>query len=79
MNILPKVYKLLENENTKIAKKVLNNLNTEPIFSIYIENDVFYFEFNTWNLPPAYVVSYLKKFIMRKFNAIYLYDLGGNF
>lgn len=75
-NIFWQVWDLLELENTKIAKKTLDELDEERIFGIYvIRNDVFYFENNRYNSLTDKCYDYLIKFIKKHFNIRYLYEI----
>lgn len=74
-NILGQVWDLLELENTKIAKKTLDELNEERIFGIYVRNDIFYFENNRYHSLTNKCYDYLKKFIKKHFNIKCLYEI----
>lgn len=74
-SIYGKVFELLENKNTKIAKKAFDILNEEGIANIIEDNGVFWFEtYSFGNSCPNYIYEYLIRFIKRKLTLRYLYD-----
>lgn len=69
--ITPEVYRLIEAEGTKIAKRVLDTLDYD-ILQVVQDGDVFWFE-KTYSgaYIPEYVHKYLCKLISRKLGLRY--------
>lgn len=69
--ITPKVYRLIEAEDTKIAKRVLNALDYD-FLQVVQYGDVFWFE-KTYSSAyiPEYVHRYLRRLISRKLGLRY--------
>lgn len=68
----------LKTQNTKIAKKVYNYIDSDAI-SIIINKNIYYFEFTNETFgcakyPTKQVENYIHRF-MKKQGYIYLYDL----
>lgn len=75
MYITDKIYNELENSKTKIGKKCFNILNYD-LCMIYVDNKVWWLEKTSmYNYIPSYFIEFMKKYLKRKYNLIYLYDL----
>lgn len=75
-SIESEIFGMLEKENTKIGRKAFDVLNRGGIAGIIQKEDIFWFE--SWQIGndcPKAVYNYLKRFIKRKFNLKYLYDI----
>lgn len=76
MNLNGKLYEDLRKENTKIAKKILDDLNAERYWCVitYGTEDIWNFERSHYsNTIPIYVVKYLTKYIYKHYGISYFY------
>ena len=75
-NITNILYEDLKNNNTKIGKKVFNILDHD-LCEIIKSNNIWWCEKHSiYSYIPLYFRNYLKKYLKRKYNLIYLYDIN---
>lgn len=75
-NITNILYEDLKNNNTKISKKCFDILNYD-LCMIINYNDIWWLEKTSqYNYIPNYFINYLRKYLKRNYNLIYLYDKG---
>ncbi len=77
-NITNILYEDLKSNNTKIGKKVFNILDYDLCEIIKSNNIWWYEKHSIYSYIPLYFRNYLKKYLKRKYNLIYLYDINKN-
>lgn len=73
------LWQYLQDQNTKIAKRVYEQMNRENFWLVftngYADNGIWNFEHNTYTHVPNYAYYYIKK-VMKKAGYIYCFDIG---
>jgi len=74
-NIINEFWQHIENQNTKIAKRIYNWLNHDNLASIIVDGKLFWLEKTcSTSTIPNFAYTYIKKWASKK-NLTYLYDL----
>lgn len=61
-NILPDLFRYVESQDTKIAKRIANWLDKDCLASVAIYDTIFWLETNNTNdYIPSYVFKYIKR------------------
>ena len=76
-NLISELWDYLNQPNlSKIETKVFDWLNRDNLNSIITDGKIFYFEKTCYyTIMPNYIYNWLKKWVSKKYNLIYLYDL----
>lgn len=72
-NILPEFFRYVEQQDTKIAKKVRDWLDYDLLGAIILHDGTFWFEISYRNSMPNYCYEYIKRHL-KKQGYRYLYD-----
>lgn len=74
-NITCELYYDFKEKETKIGKKIFNIFDLD-LCSIISSNNTWWLEKHSrYNTIPTYFINYLRKYLKRKYNLDYLYDM----
>lgn len=72
-------WRYIEDKNTKQAKKIYEYLNKDRLYSIIVDNNVYWLETTSMNTNiPNYIYEDIKRYMNKK-GYTYLYDIKTRF